>query len=131
MMKQKREYVMQQRWPKKKLPLTIQMSSDEESGGQDPGIAVADQTKLEQPQMYKVVMHNDDYTTMEFVIHVLVKFFSKNYEEAHSIMLKIHNDGVGICGIFTFEVAESKSAKVNRYSRGKGHPLKSSIEPCD
>ena len=107
------------------------MGSDEQSGGEDPGIAIADKTKLEQPQMYKVVMHNDDYTTMEFVIHVLMKFFAKNYDEAHAIMLKIHNDGVGICGIYTFEVAESKSAKVNRYSRGKGHPLKSSIEPCD
>ena len=110
----------------------VMMSNDDgknESG--DPGIAIADKTELEEPKMYKVVLHNDDYTTMEFVIHVLMKFFAKTYDESHAIMLKVHHDGVGICGIFTFEVAESKSAKVNRYSRGKGHPLKSSIEPCD
>lgn len=97
----------------------------------DPEIAVAEKTKIEEPKMYKVVLHNDDYTSMEFVIHVLMKFFGKSYDDAHAVMLRVHNDGVGICGIYTFEVAESKSAKVNRYSRGKGHPLKSSIEPCD
>jgi ATP-dependent Clp protease adaptor protein ClpS len=100
-----------------------------ESG--EPGIAIKDKTKLEPPKMYKVLMHNDDYTTMEFVIHILMKFFSKTYDESHAIMLKIHHDNVGICGIFTYEVAESKSAKVNRYSKGKGHPLKSSFESCD
>lgn len=116
---------------KEELMLKIHMMSDGDSESGDPGIAVADEVKIEQPKMYKVLMHNDDYTTMEFVIHTLMKFFSKNYDEAHSIMLKVHNDGVGICGIFTFEVAESKSAKVNRYSRGKGHPLKCTIEPCE
>jgi len=109
----------------------VKMMADSDTGSQDPGIAVADETKLEQPKMYKVLMHNDDYTTMEFVIHILMKFFGKNQEEAHGVMLKVHHDGVGICGIYTFEVAESKSVKVNRYSRGKGHPLKSSVEPCD
>ncbi|MDP7320207.1 MAG: ATP-dependent Clp protease adapter ClpS [Bacteriovoracaceae bacterium] len=111
--------------------LNIKFMSDTDNGSEDPGIAVADKTELKQPKMYKVLLHNDDYTTMEFVIHVLMKFFSKNYDEAHGIMLKVHHDGVGLCGIYTFEVAESKSAKVNRYSRGKGHPLKSSVEPCD
>lgn len=107
----------------------IEKKGSKEQG--DPGIAVAEKAKVELPKMYKVVLHNDDYTTMEFVIHILMKFFSKTYDESHAIMLKIHENGVGICGIFTFEVAESKSAKANRYSRGKGHPLKSSIEPCD
>ena len=116
---------------KEELMLKIHMMSEGDSESGDPGIAVADEVKIEQPKMYKVLMHNDDYTTMEFVIHTLMKFFSKNYDEAHSIMLKVHNEGMGICGIFTFEVAESKSAKVNRYSRGKGHPLKCTIEPCE
>lgn len=107
----------------------IKMMADGETG--DPGIAVKDETKLQKPKMYKVLMHNDDYTTMEFVIHVLMKFFSKNYDEAHAVMLKVHHDSIGICGIYTHEVAESKSSKVNRYSKGKGHPLKCSIEPCD
>lgn len=99
--------------------------------GVDPGVATEDDVKLKKPPMYKVLMHNDDYTTMEFVIHVLMKFFNKNYDEAHSIMLKVHHEGVAICAIYTHEVAESKSQKVNKYSKGKGHPLKSSIEPCD
>ena len=107
--------------------------SDGDSGTStgDPSIAVAEKVKLDPPKMYKVVLHNDDYTTMEFVIHVLMKFFAKNYDESHAVMLSIHHDGVGICGIYTFEVAESKSSKVNSYSRGKGHPLKCSLEPCD
>lgn len=107
------------------------MAGNSETGAGDPEIAIADKTKLLPPKMYKVLLHNDDYSTMEFVIHVLMKFFSKNYDEAHAVMLKIHHDGMGLCGIFTYEVAESKSAKVNSYSRGKGHPLKTSFEPCD
>lgn len=99
--------------------------------GESPEIAVKEKVKVKKPPMYRVLLHNDDYTTMEFVIHVLMKFFNKTYDEAHSVMLRVHHDGVGVCGVFTHEVAESKSHKVNRYSRGKGHPLKSSIEPCD
>lgn len=109
---------------------SIKMSEGDASTG-DPGIATAEKVKIEQPKMYKVMIHNDDYTTMEFVIHILMKFFQKNYDDAHSTMLEVHKKGAGLCGIYTFEVAESKSAKVNRYSKGKGHPLKSSIEACD
>lgn len=97
----------------------------------EESIAVAEKQKVEPPKMFKVMLHNDDYTTMEFVIHVLQRFFAKNYEESHSIMLNVHEKGVGICGIYTCEVAESKSSKVNRYSKSKGHPLKCSYEPCD
>lgn len=114
-----------------KLKYNWKMMADGDEKSGDPGVAIADKVKLQKPPMYKVLMHNDDYTTMEFVIHVLMKFFSKTYDESHAIMLKVHHDGIGICGIFTHEVAESKSQKVNKYSRGKGHPLKSSIEPCD
>ena len=89
--------------------LKIKMMSDSDEKTGDPGIAVAEETKLKQPKMYKVLLHNDDYTTMEFVIHVLMKFFSKTYDESHAIMLKVHHDGQGLCGIFTFEVAESKT----------------------
>ncbi len=109
----------------------FKMMSDSGEKSGDPGIAVAEETKLQQPKMYKILLHNDDYTSMEFVIHVLMKFFNKTYDEAHGIMLKVHHEGQGLCGIFTFEVAESKTAKVNRYSRGKGHPLKTSFEACD
>jgi ATP-dependent Clp protease adaptor protein ClpS len=106
------------------------MTEKDTSSG-DPGVATIEKVKVKKPSMYKVLLHNDDYTSMEFVIHVLQKFFHKNYEESHAIMLKVHHDGIGICGIYTHEVAESKSSKVNKYSRGKGHPLKSSYEPCD
>ena len=108
----------------------ITMQSQKE-GENDPGVAIADDVKIEPPKMYKVLLHNDDYTSMEFVIHVLTKFFAKGFEEANAIMLKVHHDGVGICGIYTHEVAESKSAKVNKYSKSKGHPLKCTFEACD
>lgn len=111
------------------------MSDENDHDGGEPGektdIMTLPKTKVQQPRMYKVIMHNDDYTTMDFVVHVLKRFFKKNDTESHSIMLKIHNDGQAICGIFTFEIAESKVMKVNRYAREKGHPLKTSTEPAD
>lgn len=109
----------------------IPKMSDEKSNEGDPGVAIKDHVKVKKPSMYKVLLHNDDYTTMEFVIHVLQKFFAKTYDQSHAIMLKVHHDGIGICGIYTHEVAESKTSKVNKYSRGKGHPLKCTYEPCD
>jgi len=95
------------------------------------GIITREKVSVKKPKMYKVLMHNDDYSTMEHVIHVLRKFFSKNQDDAYSIMLKVHNEGIGVCGIYTREIAESKTLKVNRYSREKGHPLKCSFEACD
>lgn len=103
-------------------------SMDSEGEG---NTAVKEEIKVKKPKMYKVLMHNDDYTSMEFVIHVLQKFFKKNFDESHAIMLKVHHDGIGVCGIYTFEVAESKASKVNKYSKSKGHPLKCSIDSCD
>lgn len=81
------------------------------------------------PRKYRVVLHNDDYTPMEFVIEVLQSFFAKSYEEAFKIMMDVHNSGSGVCGVYSKEVAESKSVKVNQFSSLKGFPLKSSIEP--
>ncbi len=93
------------------------------------GVATEKKVKLRPPRMYKVIMHNDDYTTMDFVIHVLEKYFQKNAPEAHAIMLEVHTRGFGVCGIYTYEVAESKVAKVIKYARENGHPLKCSSEP--
>jgi ATP-dependent Clp protease adaptor protein ClpS len=104
------------------------MSSETEKDEQS-GVATARKEKLQTPRMYKVLMHNDDYTTMEFVIIVLQKFFNKNIDDAQSIMLAVHQRGFGVCGVYTFEVAESKTAKVMKYSKDNGHPLKCSIEP--
>ena len=78
--------------------------------------------------MYKVVLHNDDYTPMEFVVLVLEKFFSMNREKATQIMLHVHTRGKGICGIYTREIAETKVAQVNEFSRSNQHPLLCAME---
>ncbi len=106
------------------------MSSETERDEQS-GTATIKKEKLQPPRMYKVIMLNDDYTTMEFVMLVLQKFFHKNLAEAQKIMLEVHEKGAGVCGIYTYEVAESKVAKVIKYARENGHPLKCSTEPCD
>lgn len=106
------------------------MSSETEKDEQS-GIATIRKDKLQAPRKYKVLMHNDDYTTMEFVVLVLQKFFNKNAQDAQAIMLDVHSRGFGVCGIYTYEVAESKVAKVTKYARDNGHPLKCSTEPCD
>lgn len=105
--------------------------SSETDRDEQSGVATIKKTKLQPPRKYKVIMHNDDYTTMEFVVHVLQKYFLKTASEAQAIMLEVHTRGFGICGIFTYEVAESKVAKVTKYARENGHPLKCSTEPCD
>ena len=106
------------------------MSSETDKDEQS-GVATVRKEKLQAPRKYKVLMHNDDYTTMEFVVLVLQKFFNKTSPEAQSIMLEVHTRGFGICGIYTYEVAESKVAKVTKYARDNGHPLKCSTEPCE
>ena len=84
--------------------------------------------KTKNPSLYKVLLLNDDYTPMEFVIFVLERFFSKNREEATRIMLHVHHKGVGICGVFTYEVAETKVAQVMDLARQHGHPLQCTME---
>lgn len=106
--------------------MSAETDRDEQSG-----VATVRKEKLQAPRMYKVIMHNDDYTTMEFVILVLQKFFNKTTSDAQDIMLAVHTKGFGICGIYTYEVAESKVAKVTKYARENGHPLKCSTEPCE
>ena len=85
--------------------------------------------KLELPKKYKVLLHNDDYTTMEFVIFILQNVFRKNPIDAEKIMLAVHNQGVGICGVYTFEIAESKVHKVAQLAKENTQPLKCSLEP--
>ena len=86
----------------------------------------APQTK--RPSLYRVLLLNDDYTPMEFVVHVLERFFSKAREEAVQIMLHVHHKGVGICGVYTYEVAETKVAQVMDYARQHQHPLQCTME---
>ena len=84
--------------------------------------------KAKLPPMYQVVLLNDDYTPMEFVVHVLERFFNKNHQEATRIMLHVHRRGVGVCGVFTFEVAETKVNQVMDLARKQQHPLQCTIE---
>jgi ATP-dependent Clp protease adaptor protein ClpS len=85
-------------------------------------------TEVREPSMYRVMLINDDYTTMEFVVEVLVKVLRKHYDEAARIMLHVHNEGSGLCGIYTFEVAESKVHTVHTLARENGFPLKCTME---
>ena len=101
----------------------------EEDHDEGSGIATIIKQKVKKPRLYKVLLHNDDYTTMEFVVYVLQKHFGKTMAQAQGIMLKVHNEGVGICGVFTYEVAESKVAKVSQDAKESGHPLRCSVEP--
>jgi ATP-dependent Clp protease adaptor protein ClpS len=84
--------------------------------------------KTQRPSLYKVLLLNDDYTPMEFVIHVLERFFAKSREDATRIMLHVHHNGVGLCGVFTFEVAETKVAQVVEFARQNQHPLQCTME---
>jgi ATP-dependent Clp protease adaptor protein ClpS len=92
------------------------------------GVVVKARPKTRKPAMYKVLMLNDDYTPMEFVVHVLERFFQKTREEATRIMLHVHRRGVGVCGVFTYEVAETKVTQVMDLARQNQHPLQCTIE---
>ncbi len=85
-------------------------------------------TQFKKPPMYKVLLLNDDYTPMDFVTHVLVKFFKKNNSEANSIMLSVHQTGAGLCGVFSFEIAETKVFQVNSFAKESKYPLKCTLE---
>ncbi len=85
--------------------------------------------KLQKPRLYKVILLNDDYTPMEFVVVVLERFFQKNREDATRIMLHVHQRGVGICGIYPSEVAETKVRQVLSYAKENRHPLQCTMEP--
>ena len=92
------------------------------------GVLLESEPLTKKPSMYKVILLNDDYTPMDFVVYVLQKFFNKNQEEATQIMLHVHQKGAGICGIYTYEVAENKSKMVVDFSKKNQHPLQCSIE---
>ena len=103
---------------------------DSDGKGTGNGISVITRTqkKLKKPSLYRVLLLNDDYTPMEFVVHVLERFFQKDREAATRIMLHVHNHGVGECGVFTYEVAETKVTQVMDFSRQNQHPLQCVME---
>ena len=92
-------------------------------------LAVIERRQAKQPRRYNVVLHNDDYTTMDFVVHVLIKFFHKDETEATRIMLHVHHKGYGVVGHFTRDVAETKALQVVSYAKEHGHPLRCTAEP--
>ena len=96
---------------------------------EEGGTATIIKKKVQLPKKYKVLLHNDDYTTMEFVIYILQSIFHKNINEAERIMIQVHRNGVGICGVYTHEIAESKAKKVERVAKEHSHPLLCTIEP--
>jgi ATP-dependent Clp protease adaptor protein ClpS len=100
----------------------------EGDGGPSTGVVVKPRPKTKKPAMYKVLMLNDDYTPMEFVVHVLERFFQKNRDEATRIMMHVHRRGVGVCGVYTYEVAETKVTQVMDLARQNQHPLQCTIE---
>jgi ATP-dependent Clp protease adaptor protein ClpS len=109
--------------------------TDKRNGGNTPGdtnpntgVVVKTRPRTKKPSMYKVLMLNDDYTPMEFVVHVLERFFQKTREEATRIMLHVHRRGVGVCGVYTYEVAETKVTQVMDLARQNQHPLQCTIE---
>ncbi len=98
------------------------------NGDSGTGVVIKTRAKTKKPSMYKVLMLNDDYTPMEFVVHVLERFFNKSGEEATQIMLHVHRRGVGVCGVFTYEVAETKVNQVIDLARQHQHPLQCTLE---
>ncbi|MFN4277890.1 MAG: ATP-dependent Clp protease adapter ClpS [Ferrovibrio sp.] len=97
-------------------------------GRTEVGVVTKTRPKTQKPPMYKVLLLNDDYTPMEFVVYVLERFFNKAREEATQIMLHVHQKGVGICGVFTYEVAETKVTQVIDFARQHQHPLQCTME---
>ncbi len=103
-------------------------NGDNQNKEKESGLLLKPKPKTKKPSMYKVLLLNDDYTPMEFVVHVLEKFFNKNRQESTDIMLHVHRRGVGICGIFTYEVAETKVAQVMDFARANEQPLQCTME---
>jgi ATP-dependent Clp protease adaptor protein ClpS len=101
---------------------------DDGDGESKTGIVTKTRPKTKKPNLYKVLLLNDDFTPMEFVVLVLQRFFNKGQEDATRIMLHVHHKGVGICGVYTYEVAETKVTQVMDFSRQHGHPLQCTME---
>lgn len=118
----------------KNLRLTLGMGSGDprDAEGDDGGLAVQEaKPQLKPPPLYKVVLLNDDYTPMEFVVEILEVFFGMGREKATQVMLTVHTQGKGVCGIFTRDIAETKAAQVNQYAKEHQHPLLAEIEALE
>jgi ATP-dependent Clp protease adaptor protein ClpS len=110
-------------------PIPTEMSAGKDAdGGSGVGVATRTRTRTKKPSPYKVLMLNDDYTPMEFVVLCLQRFFRMSIEDATRVMLHVHQRGVGVCGVFSYEVAESKVNQVIDFARQNQHPLQCTLE---
>ncbi|MGB0907262.1 MAG: ATP-dependent Clp protease adapter ClpS [Maricaulaceae bacterium] len=108
--------------------ITMTQDPDKDGGDTDRGVATKTRIKTKKPSMYRVLLMNDDYTPMEFVVSVLMKIFNKTADESTTIMLNVHKNGIGVCGIFTFEIAETKVSQVMNEAKRAQHPLQCTME---
>ncbi len=116
------------------LAIRSQNDGNDDEHHRENGIREAlapDQAKIKPPPLYRVVLLNDDYTPMEFVVDILRVFFGMNTETATRVMLKVHTEGKGVCGVFPKEIAETKATQVNEHARASEHPLMCDIEADD
>lgn len=110
------------------LPATTSGPDDDSDADNQVGVATKTKTRPKKPSQYKVLMLNDDYTPMEFVVMVLKRFFAMDLEQATRVMLHVHQRGVGVCGIFPYELAETKVNQVMDFARQNQHPLQCTLE---
>lgn len=99
-----------------------------DEGGGASGVLTERKVKTARPNLYRVLLHNDDYTPMDFVVDVLTRFFKKTHAEATEIMLAVHHKGIGVCGVFPYEIAETKVALVTEAAREQEYPLQCTLE---
>ncbi|WP_108127195.1 ATP-dependent Clp protease adapter ClpS [Saccharospirillum mangrovi] len=112
--------------------LLSRLGPEDPADDDDQGVALeTSKPELKQPPLYRVVLLNDDYTPMEFVVHILEAFFYMSREKATQVMLTVHTQGKGVCGVYTKDIAETKAAMVNQYSRDNEHPLVCEVEEVD
>ena len=107
---------------------TLHMMADSDKPEDDTGVLTETKPKTQRPPMYKVMLLNDDYTPMEFVVHVLERFFGMSHAQAFELMLTVHKKGLAVVGVFSFEVAETKVAQVMDFARRHQHPLQCTME---
>ena len=107
---------------------TVKMMSDDPGRDGDLGVVLQTRTRTKRPPMYKVLILNDDYTPMEFVVHVLERFFGMTHAQAFEIMLTVHKKGVAVVGVFSHEIAETKVAQVMEMAQRHQHPLQCTME---
>lgn len=116
------------------METSVRLAQNSDDQNDQFGVGTVTQTqdpKLKKPPLYRVVLLNDDYTPMEFVVHILEQFFYMNRDKATQIMLTVHTQGKGVCGVYTKDIAETKAAMVNQYARDNEHPLVCEVEKAD